>query len=133
EGQEIGEVRRQAGIRRRPFVAIPGADLLADVAAEDPVLERGPERGWDGAAVLDREVGEAAPRVHGVSLERARGARGQAARARAAGVGREGNGRERQVSEELRKKEVRAGHAMEQEGVAADPAEPGTHRPFTLY
>src|SRR5437764_981970 len=54
-------------IRSRPGL-VPGADLLADVAAEHPVAHSGTQLGRDWAAVLDREVRDAAG---GVELTRA--------------------------------------------------------------
>src|SRR5690606_7647025 len=68
--------------------AIEGADLLADVAAEDPAPDRRPQRARDGAAQLDGEVGDAAARVERVGVdEGARGAGVEAGAAAAAAGG----------------------------------------------
>src|SRR4029450_2224267 len=53
---------RLASSRRRP--PIPRADLLADVASEEMGADCLSHLLWDGPAQLDREIGEAAPRVH---------------------------------------------------------------------
>ena len=53
----------QARLARRRSETIPRADVLADVAAEDPFTDQGPQLAGDGAAKFDREVGDAAARV----------------------------------------------------------------------
>ena len=51
------ELRHRGGLRESLG---PGANLIADVAAEDPTLHMGGDVGRDGSAVLDGVVGEAA-------------------------------------------------------------------------
>src|SRR5262249_60830228 len=75
---------REGVVGRRTSVPVPRTDLLADVAAEHPVVERGAHRDGNGGAMLDGEVGETAGRGHGVIVERARGAGGEAGRGPAA-------------------------------------------------
>src|SRR5438046_2885685 len=61
------------------------ADFLTDVAAEDPVADRGPQFHRECAAMLDREVRDAAWRVEDVRRrDGVRRAGGHAGRARAA-------------------------------------------------
>ncbi len=83
-----------AGERQR--APVPGADLLADVAAERPVAEPRPALRRDRAAVLDRPVGDAAVGVEpagrrqgagraGVEAARCTGRRGRRAAAPARG------------------------------------------------
>ncbi len=55
------------GSRRRP--AVEGADVLADVASEDPLADRLPLLGRDRLAELDRQVGDALPRVKAIGLD----------------------------------------------------------------
>ncbi len=61
--------RSQLGIGRGRDLAVPGADFLADVAAEDPAVERRPELLGDVSAVLDGEVRDAAARVEDVGRD----------------------------------------------------------------
>ena len=42
---------------------VPGADILTDIAAVEPVAELGVEFIGDGGGVLDREVGDTFPCV----------------------------------------------------------------------
>src|SRR4029077_1050807 len=112
---------------------VPRARLLADVASEDPVLERRAQLDRDRAPVLDRQVREAAARIHRVAgTKRAGRTGGVAARAAAAVGGGRGHGVEREVGEELGEEEVGSRLAVEDERVLADPPEPGPHRPFAL-
>ena len=70
--------------------AIPGAHVLADVAAEDLAAHLRAQRLGNGAPLLDGQVGDAAARVHLVGRDQsARGAGIDAARAAAAAVFRE--------------------------------------------
>ena len=64
---------------------IPRTNFLADVAAEDPVAEAGPQGRLDGAVVFDREGTDAAGGVeHPRPDEGLRGTGVEAGRARAA-------------------------------------------------
>src|SRR2546426_6271729 len=56
-GRRRGRRRR---LPRRGRVTVPRTDLLADVAAEEPVADRRVELVPDTPAVLDRQVGDAA-------------------------------------------------------------------------
>ncbi len=61
--------RPQGGLggRRRPTVE--RANVLADVAAEDPLSDRRPHFGRDRLAEFDRQVGDALPRVEPIGLD----------------------------------------------------------------
>ncbi len=48
--------------------AIPGANVLANIAAEDVIADRFPQFQRDGAAQLDGEIRNAAPRVQNIRL-----------------------------------------------------------------
>src|SRR3989337_2007535 len=57
-----------------PGFPVVGADILADVAAEDVPAQGGAELFRDGVAELDGQIAQAAPRVHDIRFdERARG------------------------------------------------------------
>src|SRR5204863_2670809 len=58
-----GEARLQRRVERGGGLAVPGADVLADVAAVEPVADLRLECGVDVGAVLDGQVGDAPPRV----------------------------------------------------------------------
>ena len=69
--------------------AIPGADVLADVAAEDVASHAVAQVLGDGAALFDGEIGNAAVGIELVGREkRVRGTGVEAASAGAAAVGR---------------------------------------------
>ena len=113
------------GARRGELVE--GADELAVVAAVDAVAEGASELEGDGAGELDRQVGQAAPRVDPVGRDdRPCRAGRQAARAAAAvGGALRRIDRQRQVGVELAEEEEAARALVDQVGVLADPAEPG--------
>src|SRR5690606_24734742 len=62
DGEEVGValIAVQTRVRRCLGEAVPGADLLAEVAAEPPALEALGEVAGDDPLVLDREVADAA-------------------------------------------------------------------------
>ena len=132
-----GEERRQAWGQllepgRVALVAIPGTGLLAEVAAENPVVELRPQRHGNRAPVLDGEVRDTAPRIHRIPIERTGRAGRDAAGTRAAVVGGQRDGVEREVGEQLGEEEVGASGAMEDERVLPDPAEAGARPPLPL-
>ena len=62
-GPRAGERVAGAKLLRRARLGealVPGADLVADVAAEDPPFQPLRERLGDGSLLLDREIGDAA-------------------------------------------------------------------------
>src|SRR3984957_11251066 len=64
---------------------VPGADVVADVAAEDPVAEHGPQLARNGAAIFNRLIRDAQAREHLIAVgERAGGAQIEASTAGAA-------------------------------------------------
>ena len=72
---------------RRP--PVPGADILADVASENLPAQMRAQLLRNGAALFDREIGNAEARVHLVGGDQRSGrTRIEAARATAATVGR---------------------------------------------
>src|SRR6059058_2525395 len=133
EGEERGEAgRERLGRTRLRCGLIPRTGHLAEVTAEDPVGEVGAQLVWDRAPVLYRQIGDAAPGVHRIRLQRAGRTGGEAASAGAAVVRGQRDSVEREVGQELGEEEVRAGRAVEEERVLADPAETGARRPFPL-
>ena len=81
--------RLECGERRDWRFAIPRADVLADVAADDGVADVRAKFFRNFAAKLDGEIRDAAARVENVGLrEGLRGASVEAARTRAAEIGR---------------------------------------------
>src|SRR5438093_520311 len=129
EGEERGEAgRERLGRTRLRCGLIPRTGHLAEVTAEDPVGEVGAQLVWDRAPVLYRQIGDAAPGVHRIRLQRAGRTGGEAASAGAAVVRGQRDSVEREVGQELGEEEVRAGRAVEEERVLADPAETGARR-----
>ena len=122
------------GLARRRREAIPWADVLADVTAEDPVAHERTQLARDGAAQLDREVGDAAPRVHAIRCDDGpRGTRIEAAVAAAAMLALERQvGLERAVHQQLAQQEPGADRLRDQAGVLADPAQAGALGPAAL-
>src|SRR5438093_440269 len=116
--------RGRRRLARDGRVAIPGADFLTDVAAEEPLADRRVELLRNRAPVLDRQVGDAAARVERVRrVERRRRTGVEAGRARPAAVrhrivGHEHRGREHDPDEV-----VGAEAGRDEVGVLADPPE----------
>src|SRR5207249_5643206 len=84
--------RLESGIARLGCEAhVPRTDVLADVAAKQPIAYLGALCAGERAAMLDREVRDTGARIEiARSHERLRGARLEATRARAAAIGFEG-------------------------------------------
>ena len=125
-----GEGSASLAFRRRRPVFVPGADLLADVAPEDPVANQGTGLLRHFAPMLDRPVADAPGGVQDMGgRQRTRRAGVEAAPAVAAKVLGERLGRfEFQGEEQLSEQEPRSG-AIEQLGVLgrwrqAPPAPP---------
>ena len=113
--------RRVVGGQRR---AVERADVLASVAAEEPVADRRAERLGRGAALLDRQVADApAPIELARSDERLRRARVEAERAAAAALGLRRVGLERGARQHRREHEVRAEPGHDQAAVLPDEAD----------
>ena len=86
--------------------AVPRADGEAVVAAVDAVAHQGAEFEGDGAFVLDGEVGDAAPSIHGVGRsDRLGGAGVDAGGALATMVGLRGVGGKVESCEEVGEEE----------------------------
>src|SRR5277367_6179629 len=116
--------------------SIPGADVLADVAAEDLAADGGTEIFRDASLLLDCEVGDAAGGIHLVRGDEGVGGAGvDAAGAGAAAVGRDveydavsdWNGRDNDAEEE-----PGAELLVDDAGVLADPADAGAGRSGAL-
>src|SRR5262249_2093718 len=60
EAEQLGRVDQ---LRLRVVVAIPGADFLTDIAAEEPVADAGAQLVGNRRAEFNREVADAAARV----------------------------------------------------------------------
>ena len=121
---------RKAPSRARVRELVPRADGEAVVAAIDAVAHAAAELARDRALVLDREIGDAAPRIElvgrrkGVASGRRRGRPGRAAMV---GLGRVGRQLER--GEDLAEEQPGAELARHQVGVLALPADAGAPRP----
>ena len=107
---------------------IPRADLLADVAAEDPVAHAWPQIQGDGSLAFYRERTDAPRRVEHARLGQRSGRAGvEAGGAGAAVVGLQRRvGRQHDVGEEGREQEVAAGLRIDEHRVLAEPAETGS-------
>ena len=121
--------RREVALGGELGELVPRAHELAVVAAVDAVAQRLAELRGNRGAQLDRQIRNATRRVQLVRRDDRAGRTDiDAGTAGAAVVGRRLIERQRQVGEDLAKKEPRAGVAMEQVGVLADPAEAGVAR-----
>lgn len=118
--------------RDRRF-AVVGADLLADVAAEDPVAHAWLQVGRNVAAMLDGEVRNAARGVHPVGVgEGVRGTGVEAAGAGAAVVGLRRVWGEVEGGKYLAEEKAGAEVLVQDERVLADPADSGGGGEFAL-
>src|SRR6266705_3202821 len=135
---ELGAVQAVADpevrLRRDLRVAVPGADELAVVAAEDAVADERPELQRNAAFQLDGQVGNAAPRIQRVRCDdRARRADVDALGAGAAMFAHRSVHRERKIRVDLAEKEKRARLAREQQRVLSPPAEPRLARQLHFH
>src|SRR6266581_1960153 len=135
---ELGAVEAVAHpevrLRRDLRVAVPGADELAVVAAEDAVADERPELRRNATFQLDGQVGNAAPRIQRVRCEdRARRADVDALGAGAAMFAHRSVHRERKIRVDLAEKEKRARLAREQQRVLSPPAEPRLARQLHFH
>ncbi len=114
---------------------VPGANVLADVAAKHPAREAAPQPLGNGALVLDRLVGEAEARVHHPRRgKRPRGAALETALARAAQrLMRLVVDVDRAVEKHHRQRQPRAELAVDEQPVLANPTEPGALGPDLLH
>ena len=121
--------RREGRLDRHRSAAVPGADVLADVAAEDVRADAGAMLLRNRAAQLDREVGDAERRVEPLPGHDGRGRAGvDAARAGAAAVGRRRVRRDVERHQQFAQEEPRAQLLVDQAGIPADPAQAGKAR-----
>src|SRR5712671_2774258 len=125
---ELGAVQTvthlEIRLRRELRVAVPRANELAVVAAEDTVADERPQFDGNAPFQLDREVGNAAPRVQRIRCnDGARRADIQTLGAAAAVLAHRYIQGKRQIRVDVSEKEIRARLAREQEGVFAPPAE----------
>ena len=116
--------------------AVPGADVLADIAAEDLPADGLAKLLGDGALLLDGEVGDAARGVHLVrGHERVGGAGVDAARAASAAIGRDlkfCSGGHRKRGDDDAEQQPRTQLLIDDAGIFADPADAclGGHGPL---
>src|SRR5439155_17477965 len=114
----------EVGERAGAGELVPRADELAVVAAVDAVADRGAELDRYRAAMRDRKVRDAAPRIELVGRDdRPRRADVDAGAAGAAVVADRRRLGQAQVDEDLAEEEHRAGVAIEGERVLAAPAD----------
>src|SRR5712671_4798016 len=125
---ELGAVQAvthlEIKLRRELRVAVPRADELAVVAAEYAVADERPQFDGNAPFQLDREIGNAAPRVQRIRCDDgARRADIQTLGAAAAVLAHRYIQGKRQIRVDVSEKEIRARLAREQQGVFAPPAE----------
>ena len=133
ERGEVGQARRasarprqEVGSRLAPGELVPRADREAVVAAIDAVADSGRSSAGIVPLVLDREVGDAAPRIEPVGRGKRRRRAGiQAAPAGPAVIGRRRVGRQIERRLDLAEEQPGAEVARHQVGVLALPAQPG--------
>lgn len=131
--QQAGVVERMAR-RKIAFtgglgVTVPGADQLAIIAAENPVAHGLAEFQRNGAARLDGEITDTAPRVELIGCDDgARRANINTGTATAAVRAHRRIHRQGEVGEQLAEKKEGAGLTVDDQGVFADPAEAGLLR-----
>src|SRR5262245_54889086 len=106
-------------------LSVPGADLLADVAAEEPVADARPPLIGNGASQLDGQITDAAARVEDAGGGEGIGGTGvEAGSASAAVAGLEGRIRSQlDVQQQAGEEEVTAEVLVQEHGVLAEPAE----------
>src|SRR5882762_6514523 len=115
-------------------VAVPWADKLAVVAAEDSVADEWSQFDRNASLQLDREVGNAPPSVDDIGSDnRLRRANIQTLGAAAAMLAHRSVQRKRQIRVDVPEKEERARFAREQQRVFAPPAEPRLARQLHFH
>ncbi len=123
--RQPGVVRGNARRRRQ----VPGANVLADVAAVDVISDVAPRRLWNRSLELDRQIRETPGRVHHVRFDQRAGRAGvETARARPALVERRLIRRQRQAGDQHRQEHPRSELVVDDARVLADPANPGVLR-----
>src|SRR5579875_3200316 len=119
----------ELGPRRGAGAAVGRADLLADVASEDPVTHQWAQLARDDAAMFDREVRDAAVAVDDVGSDYSAGRAGAQTEVTAAAIGAQrlilG---QLQLGQDLAQEDPRAGLLGDDVGVLADPADAGPPR-----
>jgi hypothetical protein len=131
EREIIAQLQRSGGwsggersLAGRRGEAVPRADVETRVAAVDAVTDQRPELERDRTFQLNREVGNAAPRIEVVRIrDRARRASGDATRARAAARGLRLVWRKRERRQDLAEKEPGAELRIDQHRALAVPAD----------
>src|SRR6266702_2622516 len=112
-------------LRRKPRVAVPRANELTIVAAEDTVANERSQFDRNAPLQLDREVGNAPPSVDDIGSDnRARRADIKTLGAAAAMLAHRSVQGKRQIRVDVPEKEERACFARDQQSVLAPPAEP---------
>ena len=104
---------------------VPGANLLTDVAAENPVTHLGAQVDGNGVLKFDRQIGDTTAGIQcAVGQDAVRGAGLDAARATAAMVSLEGGVYfQFNAQKDLGQHEVRSRFRVDQHAVFADPSE----------
>src|ERR1039458_3973472 len=130
ERSQLFERRREfAGVKggggANGGAAFPGADVLADVAAEDVRTDGGATLQGDGGAELDGEVRDAERGIDTGWHDGGGGTGVDAAAAGAAAGGGRGIGRDIERDEQFAEEEPGAAPLVDEAGVFADPAERG--------
>ena len=129
--QQIGQRRHLAGAMKFRLggafgIFVPGADGKAVVTAENPVADGGPERSRDLTLVLDRQIGDAAPRIELIGRRKGiRRAGIEAFRAGPAMIGLGAVGCQLGTCQDGAQKQPGAVLARDKIGVLALPARPG--------
>ena len=115
-------------------MAVPWANLLADVATKHPLVHMGPNRFRNGPTQFYGEIADALAAIHHVRLDNGTSGTGiQASRARAAMVSDRTIGLKVKVQHHLRQKEVTPFVLVEEQAVLSNPTQPRPLSPSPFH
>ncbi len=123
----LRRLRHKCGFVGCRDASIPGTHLLADIAAENPISDTRSQFRRDRTTLFDGQIADAARRVQNIGFDERGGRTGiQARSTRAAVISLLGGVVvEFLVSEQSGQEEPASQLPVEQQGVLADPAQPG--------
>jgi len=122
-----GKARLKQRIGRDDGFGVPGADVLADVAAVKPLTDRAVIFGWDLVAMLDGQIGDALSRIELIGRGDRAGRTGvDAAAAGAAAVDGRIVGWQIERRDDLPQQQPASDPLVDRAGVLSLPADPGS-------